>query len=295
MSTKDTDHRHEFLCHSNPFAVNIVIHGIASAIGDDKYRTIRSSSSPATQILKIADFDEALRSWHIYFNRMSADEKESPLSWSALVMYHFSAVLLRNNISDIQMAAGSAFSFGRSVSAQRAQDAYKRLATTEPIGHNTYMHGVAIVSLCVQEIKETDLDGSLSPSQPSWKTYCAFLGILILWARVISVESVGRMRANSMSCFLQSSSAIQAEITQYSLSGDASTAGDALKNLLDHEMNYSDYDTCDILSMKEDIRQLIDTIRDRLMDSSWHICRSFPLFLLKSVLGNPSLTHWNSC
>jgi len=76
-----------------------------------------------------------------------------------------------------------------------------------------------------------------------------------------------------MSCFLQSSSPIQAEITQYSLSGDASTAGDALQNLLDHEMNYSDYDTCDILSMKEDIRQLIDTIRDRLMDSSWHISR----------------------
>lgn len=274
MSIKDADHRHEFTSRfdsSNPFALHILIHGIASAIGDDKYRTVTSSSSFATHILKISDFDEALRYWHGCFNRMPDVDKLSGVSWSALLMYHFANVLLRNNISDIQMAAGSAFSFGRMVTAQRAQDAHKRLATTLPVGHESYMHGLAIVNLCLQDATERSQE-EIAPPRPPWQIYCAFLGALILWARTVSLEKLGRSRANNASHGISPYSVTDAEFSI--MRHAANTAVEPVAKMVNHELNYSDLDIHDVYTTKEDLYLLIQTVRERLGGSSWYICKS---------------------
>ena len=149
MSIRESDHKRELLQRqvmSNALSLHFLIHGIASAIGDAKYRSVFSASTPASQVLKTADFDEALAFWKACFDRLSEPERASQLAWCSQVMYFFSSILLRNSLADIQMAAGSAFSSGRAVTPQGAQAAYTRLTKTDPVSHDSYMRGLGVVS-----------------------------------------------------------------------------------------------------------------------------------------------------
>ncbi|QVM12437.1 hypothetical protein D8B26_007066 [Coccidioides posadasii str. Silveira] len=269
MSMRDPDHKREFMqCFnvSNPLSIHLLIHGIAAAISDSKYRSVASSMTSATESLKVADFDEALRHWRSCFDKLPESDRKSRVSWCAQVMYHFSAVLLRNNLSDIQMAAGSAYSSGRAVTPQCAQAAYSRLVSTDPVSHDSYLHGVEVVSLCLQEAdSQTSLNtGTIgfptTETRPLWQTYGAFLGLLVLWARTLGLEREdGEKKGPASASTILSSNSIPA------------VAATTLNNMYQRELARAESSRDDGRMLKTELRQLIAIVCDRLTARPWEI------------------------
>ncbi|PGH10643.1 hypothetical protein AJ79_05357 [Helicocarpus griseus UAMH5409] len=267
MSIRDPELKREFFQRhslSNQLSLHLLIHGIASAIGDAKYRSIVSSSTPAIHNLRMADFDEALSHWRVCFERLSESERASKQSWNALVMYYFSAILLRNNLPEIQMAAGSAFSSGRAVTPQGAQAAYTRLVSSDAVSHDSYLHGLEVVSLCLHDFDSQNPssgDPFLTPSpRPLWQTYGAFLGILVIWAHTLGLEKLGNMKVNSITSLRPLPPAFV-----------SSTAAATLANMYDRELGRSKFDMREVQKIKDELRRLISTVCDRLGERTWEI------------------------
>lgn len=274
LSMKDAEHMREVLhWHStpSPLSLHILIHGITSAIGDAKYRSVSSSSSLVIRELQRLEFDSALAYWRDQFDQLSGPDQRCQLSWCALVMYDFSAVLLRNNLSDIQMAAGSAFSSGRTVTPQVAQAAYTRLVSTDPVCHDSYLHALEVVGLCIEEgtgncsVKPglgVLLSQPISQPRPLWQTYCAFLGLLVLWARALGLENKEQSRNVS-----------RIGLRQFSLQAIPSTAATILANMHHREQAQFSAASVEVQVLKSELRELIGTVSDRLSASSWEICK----------------------
>ncbi|EZF25886.1 hypothetical protein H112_01899 [Trichophyton rubrum D6] len=272
LSMKDAEHMREVLhWHStpSPLSLHILIHGITSAIGDAKYRSVSSSSSLVIRELQRLEFDSALAYWRDQFDQLSGPDQRCQLSWCALVMYDFSAVLLRNNLSDIQMAAGSAFSSGRTVTPQVAQAAYTRLVSTDPVCHDSYLHALEVVGLCIEEgtgncsVKPglgVLLSQPISQPRPLWQTYCAFLGLLVLWARALGLENKEQSRNVS-----------RIGLRQFSLQAIPSTAATILANMHHREQAQFSAASVEVQVLKSELRELIGTVSDRLSASSWEI------------------------
>ncbi|GBF63747.1 hypothetical protein TMEN_6402 [Trichophyton mentagrophytes] len=272
LSMKDAEHMREVLhWHStpSPLSLHILIHGITSAIGDAKYRSVSSSSSLVIRELQRLEFDSALAYWRDQFDQLSGPDQRCQLSWCALVMYDFSAVLLRNNLSDIQMAAGSAFSSGRTVTPQVAQAAYTRLVSTDPVCHDSYLHALEVVGLCIEEGTGNGsvkpglgvlLSQPISQPRPLWQTYCAFLGLLVLWARALGLENKEQSRNVS-----------RIGLRQFSLQAIPSTAATILANMHHREQAQFSAASVEVQVLKSELRELIGTVSDRLSASSWEI------------------------
>ncbi|KAK2867899.1 hypothetical protein FQN49_003354 [Arthroderma sp. PD_2] len=268
LSMKDAEHMREILhWHSSPspLSLHILIHGITSAIGDAKYRSVSSSSSLVIRELQRLEFDSALAYWRDQFDQLSVSDQRCQLSWCALVMYDFAAVLLRNNLSDIQMAAGSAFSSGRTVTPQVAQAAYTRLVSTNPVCHDSYLHALEVVGLCLEEENGSSgikpgLGTPLSQPRPLWQTYCAFLGLLVLWARALGLENKEQSRTAS-----------KVGLRQFSPRLVPPTAATILANMHHREQAQFSAASVEVQVLKSELRELIGTVSDRLSASSWEI------------------------
>lgn len=266
--------------NSNSVGINILIHGIISAIADDKYRTVLSASSSATRIIKAQDFTEALAHWKACFDSMDETDRTSHLSWCSLVAYHLAAILLRNNIADIQVAAGSDFSFGRFVTPQRAQESYTRLVTTSVVGLETYLHGLEIVRLCLEKSKHGP--GSSSLPMPLWHAYCAFLGILAIWAYILGLESSRNGRVYSMNSahqppfpaqpVLQPPPPSMAVLPPEGSSDGVDTASVTLREMFQHAWGCSSAEAQEYRSIRKHLCTLIDLVYELLGDCSWDIC-----------------------
>ncbi|KAK2746856.1 hypothetical protein FQN57_002898 [Myotisia sp. PD_48] len=270
LSMKDADHRREFLqCFNNPnpLTLHILIHGIVSAIGDANYRSTSTLSSSMTRDLIISDFDQALSCWRNYYEQLSESDRQCKLSWCTLVMYHLSTVLLRNSLSDIQMAAGSAFSSGRRVTPQGAQAAYARLVSTHPISHDSYLHALEIVSLCLEEVdiddvhcdERKELILSAQP-RPLWQTYGAFLGLLVLWARTLGLEKKDIDAPKPT-----------VPLRQFTPALICHAAANILTHMHDRQQAVSATEG-ELRVLKKEMCQLISLVYDRLAATSWEIC-----------------------
>lgn len=272
MPTNNLNHNREYLQRFNilnPLSLYLLIHGIASAIGDLKYRSVVTPRALEVNSLMIADLDEALHHWLALFDRLPESDRLGKLSWNALLMYHFSSVLLRDNLSEIQMAAGSAFSSGRSVTPQGAQAAYSRLITTDPVGYDSYLHGLEIVSLCFQDVDNTTMQshtggghGVSCVSRPLWQNYGAFLGILVLWARSIGLERLGKAKVDFKVVLRPLPPAFASPSTAVTLGG-----------IYDRELSRFDTDKREVQKLKDDLQQLISTACERLTERPWEICK----------------------
>lgn len=264
MSMKNFAQRKEFqqcFYPPNPLSLHILIHGIASAIGDSKYRSIGSSTTFMTQGLKTSDFDDALSCWRSHFEQLPESEQKCKLSWCALIMYHFSTVLLRNSLPDIQMAAGSAFSSGRAVTPQGAQAAYTRLISNNIVSHDTYLHGLEVVSLCLQ-----DGDSSASPgasqARPLWQTYGAFLGTLVLWARTVGLEKQEQSRDKAI-----------AGPRPFGSVSIPSPAANILSKMQYREQSQSEAAMAEMRVLKGELQELIQMVCHQLTARPWEICK----------------------
>ncbi|KAF3483753.1 uncharacterized protein GIQ15_03077 [Arthroderma uncinatum] len=276
LSIKDAEHMREIVhWHSSPspLSLQLLIHGIASAIGDAKYRSVSSSSSLVIRELQRLEFDSALAYWRDQFDQLPGPDQRRQLSWCALVMYDFAAVLLRNNLSDIQMAAGSAFSSGRTVTPQVAQAAYTRLVSTNPVCHDSYLHALEVVGLCLEDTSGNGgLGTPLSQPRPLWQTYCAFLGLLVLWARALGLENKEQSRVAS-----------KVGLRQFSPRLVPPTAATILANMHHREQAQFSAASVEVQVLKSELRELISTVSDRLSASSWEICKFISPVLSSSL------------
>lgn len=276
MSVRESEQKRESIQRyvaSNPSSLHYLIHGIASAIGDNKYRCARSGTSPALCLLKNADFRAALAEWKDRFFAQSEADQNSRLSWCSLVMYFFSTVLMHYSLADIQMAAGSAFSSGRAVTPQAAQAAYTRLTANEPVSHESYLRGLEVTIICLEESIPFVTDNSLPPSRPLWQTYCAFLGILILWAHVIGLEKRDRDPVDEAMV-----------LTQFNPASVISGAAPTLASMYERELGRIRASGGDVQLIRADLRRLIGTVRDLLVARPWEICKFLCLSSLHRCL-----------
>lgn len=275
MSVRESEQKRESIQRyiaSNPSSLNLIIHGIASAIGDNKYRSARSASSPAACLLKNADFEAGLSEWKDCFFAQPEADRKSRLSWCSLVMYFFSTVLMHYSLADIQMAAGSAFCSGRAVTPQAAQSAYTRLTLNEPVNHESYLRGLEVVILCLEDHETTAIPGlpctSLPPVRPLWQTYAAFLGILILWAHVIGFEKQDADPAAKVMV-----------LRSFDPTSVIRSAAPTLSSMYEREMAKVRASRGDVQMIKADLNRLIGTVRGLLVARPWEICR-FPLLIV---------------
>ena len=274
MSVRESEQKREAIQRyiaSNPSSLNLIIHGIASAIGDNKYRSARSASSPAACLLKNADFEAGLSEWKDCFFAQPEADRKSRLSWCSLVMYFFSTVLMHYSLADIQMAAGSAFCSGRAVTPQAAQSAYTRLTLNEPVNHGSYLRGMEVVMLCLED-HETAIPGlprtSLPPARPLWQTYAAFLGILILWAHVIGFEKQDADPAAEVMV-----------LRSFDPASVIRSAASTLSSMYEREIGKVRASRGDVQMIKADLNRLIGTVRGLLVARPWEICR-FSLLII---------------
>jgi hypothetical protein len=89
---------------SDAFTLQILIHGVASAILKHKLPGVCLRGSSQAWQLQLPHFEDGLRSLMACFSQLPDTE----LLTSALVTYHFTSILLRNSLSDILTAAGTA-------------------------------------------------------------------------------------------------------------------------------------------------------------------------------------------
>ena len=93
------------------------------------------------------------------------------------------------------MAAGTAYSWGRVVTPQRAQEAFLPLIGPKPVGKEAYHHALKIIGLCLAEEQErgemlqlqTELVAS-RPIYPLHLTYNAFIAVLVLWSHALGLS-----------------------------------------------------------------------------------------------------------
>jgi hypothetical protein len=270
---------------SNPFAIQIFIHGIASTVFEHRFRTVESACRNSVDVLKLGEFEEALSRWHTCFLSMGDVDRETEMARSALITYHLVSILLRESLSDIQMAAGTSYSWGRAVTPQRAQEAFLPLITTKPVGRDGYFHALEIVSLCLNERMEISSPGSMQSEnqsrlsatpQPLYLTYNAFIGVLVLWAYGLGLgrsktsqqqpaDSFGRHGKKSSITLVRQGS---------SLNGQASSNNSTsiLANIIERESNRPDMDPNEVERIRSDVRLLMQMVRDRLINTSWEIC-----------------------
>jgi hypothetical protein len=270
---------------SNPFTVQIFIHGIASAVCEHRFRTVDSACGPSVDVLKLGEFEEALSRWHTCFISMSDADRETEMARSALITYHLVAILLRESLSDIQMAAGTAYSWGRAVTPQRAQQAFLPLITTSPVGRDAYCHALEIVSLCLDGqigisspgSMQSDSQSHQSPTpQPLYLTYNAFIGVLVLWAYGLGlgrskppqpqrVGGFGRCGRNRAATLVQGGS---------SQNGQASSNNNTsiLADIIARESDRPGMDPHEVERIRSEVRLLLQMVRDRLINTSWEIC-----------------------
>jgi hypothetical protein len=270
---------------SNPFAIQIFIHGIASTVFEHRFRTVDSACRPSVDVLKLGEFEEALSRWHTCFLSMGEVDRETEMARSALITYHLVSILLRESLSDIQMAAGTSYSWGRAVTPQRAQEAFLPLITTNPVGRDAYFHALEIVSLCLNGRIEIFSPGSMQSEnqlrlsatpQPLYLTYSAFIGVLVLWAyglglgrsktsQQVPADSFGRHGKKSSITLVRQWS---------SQNGQASSNNSTsiLADIIERESNRPDMDPHEVERIRSDVRLLMQVVRDRLINTSWEIC-----------------------
>jgi hypothetical protein len=272
---------------SSAFTLQVLIHGLASAVLEHKFRSVDSQCTSSLHVLKQRDFEQGLGCWYRCFQHMSHSRSSTEMARSSLITYHLVAILLQESLSDIQMAAGIAYSWGRAVTPQRAQDAFLPLVSTQPVGQEAYRHALKVISLCLDndrsitaELRAQSQLSSRSPLSPLYLTYNTFIAVLVLWA-----YTLGLSRSQSSQQHLQqprdSIWVVKAGELKFregapprDNNDTALESGDIedLESILDRGFARSEVDSQKIEDIRTDVRHLMRLVRNCLAESEWELC-----------------------
>ena len=266
---------------SSAFTLQILVHGLASAVFEHKFRGVEAGNSPGLQLLQIRDFEDGLASWMACFERLAPETGCTELARSALITYHFTSILLRESLSDILMAAGTAYSWGRAVTPQRAQDAFIPLVSTQPVGQDAYRHALKILSLCVEDEDGMGKAGEVRRVlHPLYLTYNTFIAVLVLWAYVLGLSRMHSAKAGHPQP-AQTLWVVEAgKLKRVDPAGRAAvTVGSeaaALGGILERGFAKPEVGAEEIERIRGDVRGMMRMVRGRLEGSAWELCKSSP-------------------
>ena len=269
------------------FTLQILIHGLASAVFEHKFRSVDSGYSEAFNTVKLKEFEQGLECWYNCFEHMQLDGEPTELARSSLVKYHLISILLRESLSDIQMAAGTAYSWGRAVTPQRAQDAFTRLVSGQHVARESYQHGLRVLLLC---LVDTDSQDNAKSSQdmaqyPLNLTYVPFIAVLVLWAYALSLSrtkaSAGQRDRMANRVWTANGDQLEvAELTQlhateeFGQSFSTSAYKDptcSIEGIIQRGLARRDILEIELETIRNDVRQLMSMAQKRLAESPWEL------------------------
>ncbi|KFY64612.1 hypothetical protein V496_03149 [Pseudogymnoascus sp. VKM F-4515 (FW-2607)] len=265
---------------SSAFTLQILVHGLASAVFEHKFRGVEAGYSPSLQLLQVRDFEEGLASWMVCFERLAPETGCTELARSALVTYHFTSILLRESLSDILMAAGTAYSWGRAVTPQRAQDAFLPLVSTQPVGQDAYRHALKILSLCIEDEEGTaNCGGARRVLHPLYLTYNTFIAVLVLWAYALGLSRTYSAKAGKPQPAQVLWTVEAGKLKRVDPAGRARATGTgtggggavALGGILERGFAKPEIGAEEIERIREDVRGLMRMVRGRLEGSAWEL------------------------
>ncbi|KAE9374998.1 hypothetical protein N431DRAFT_438346 [Stipitochalara longipes BDJ] len=170
------------------FTMQIIIHAIASAVLDHQHRSIHCLSSHAISLLKMEDFKMALERWHHHFGQIHTAKQKTQMGASALVTYHFTWILLYDDLSSIQLVASSTLAVGSSLDSQVTRDASTSLLISREISNPSFLHALEIIDICLGNQTEESIPAPLDKQHdinPLYQNYTAFLGVMVAWTNTL--------------------------------------------------------------------------------------------------------------
>ncbi|KFY33449.1 hypothetical protein V494_07621 [Pseudogymnoascus sp. VKM F-4513 (FW-928)] len=261
---------------SSAFTLQILIHGLASAVFEHKFRGVEAGCSPGLQLLQIRDFEDGLSSWMACFEHLAPETGCMELARSALVTYHFTSILLRESLSDILMAAGTAYSWGRAVTPRRAQDAFGQLVNMQPVGQDAYRHAIKILSLCLE-----NEDGTANTNEgrrvlhPLYLTYNTFIAVLVLWAHALGLSRTHSAKAGlpqpAQALWIVEAGKLKRVDAARRPPGTAADESAALDGIVERGFATPETGSHEIEGIKGDVRRMMRMVRGRLEGSSWEL------------------------
>lgn len=262
---------------SSAFTLQILVHGLGSAVFEHKFRGIEAGYSPSLQMLQIRDFEEGLASWMVCFEHLAPETGCTELARSALVTYHFTSILLRESLSDILMAAGTAYSWGRAVTPQRAQDAFLPLVSTQPVGQDAYQHALKILSLCLEgEDSTANAGGVRRVLHPLYLTYNTFIAVLVLWAYALGLSRTHSAKAGhpkpAQALWVVQTGKLKRVDPAGRAAGRGGGEAAALGGILERGFAKPEIGAEEIERIRGDVRGMMRLVRGRLEGSAWELC-----------------------
>lgn len=175
------------------------------------------------------------------------------------------------------MAAGTAYSWGRAVTPQRAQDAFLPLVSTKPVGQDAYRHALKILSLCLEDGDVTaNADGARRVLHPLCLTYNTFIAVLVLWAYALGLS---RMHSANSGHPQPAQSLWVVEAGKLKKVGPVGRASDtggsevtALEGILERGFAKPEIGAEEIEGIRGDVRGMMRMVRRRLEGGAWELC-----------------------
>lgn len=259
---------------ASAFILQILIHGLASAIFEYKFRGVNSGCSPGIQALKLREFEEGLATWYSCFEHQNVtDHGATEILRSSLITYHVVSILLKESLSDIQMAAGIAYSWGRVVTPQRAQEAFLPLVSTQPVGKEAYEHALKVLSLCLIEVDQPKkVSSPQRPLHPLYLTYNAFISVVVLWGYALGLSRSQRHQHKSRDPIWTVQNGKLKLVNENESFGDSSDSKE-LGELLERGFAPSGVDLREVEGIRADVRRLMHIARNKLDENPWDLCK----------------------
>lgn len=186
------------------------------------------------------------------------------------------------------MAAGTAYSWGRAVTPQRAQEAFLPLISSKPVGIKSYRHALKIICLCLAEKQEKSEKSQLwtqsvasRPLHPLHLAYNAFIAVLVLWAHALglnnsqSSEQHQQRPENNIWVVYGGKLEPIDDTLPREKRGDAieSSDKDVLVDIIEREFSQTEPDIQKVDIIKADVCRLMQMVRNRLAESAWELCK----------------------
>jgi hypothetical protein len=256
------------------FTMHILIHAIASAVLDHKHRSTNCGSSYAIGLLKMEDFKLALERWHQYFSQINTAKQKTKTGASALITFHLTWILLHDDLSSIQLAAGSALAVGSS-DLRETQDA-SSLLIPRRLSNSSFLHALEIVDICLSNPTEGSIPVSLDKEHginPLYRNYTAFLGVMVAWAYTLSrslqyLSAVTVTQTPSAPCF-SNQFGNDVSFLVPPLEANRARNEDILPSAWKSESGRMEINMQDLKTIKDVVYRLMETVRERLASSSW--------------------------
>jgi hypothetical protein len=276
------------------FTIHILIHAIASAVLDHKHRSTHCGSSYAITLLKMEDFKLALERWHHYFSQINTAKQKTKMGTSALITFHLTWILLHDDLSSIQLAAGSALAVGSS-DLRETQDTSSSLLVPRRVSNSSFLHALEIVDICLSNPTEGSIPVSLDKAHdinPLYRNYTAFLGVMVAWAYTLSrslrhLSAVTVTQMPSAPCF-SNQLGNDGSFLVPPLEVNRARNEEILPPVWKSESGQTEVNMQDLKTIKDDVYKLMEIVRGRLASSSWILAQeSFQI--LDGLLHNADL------